>query len=135
MAQLTRETVQEQLYRLHLRFKDRNYTTSQLEILTDEYFEDFSRMGWSEENFIAAIRLAKERATRFLAVAEIVAVHEEICRNPPKPKVDGYLAEESLVRTPEKMAQGKNNCQVLRQLMVGEISEEEAKKKIIFVDN
>ncbi len=100
-------------------------------MLTDEYHEDFDDIGWSAENFLAAVRMARKRIEGIPSVKELIACHEEICRNPPKKTVAGFLEEEAWVDTPEANAARILAKKIVSVMMAREISEPEARKIVL----
>jgi hypothetical protein len=102
-----------------------------LAILTDEYLEDFEDMGWSAENFLTAVRMARKRYEGIPAVHELIACHEEICRNPPKKPVAGLIEEEAWVDTPEANAARIFAKKVVAVMLDKGISDTEAREIVL----
>ncbi|MDH4318555.1 MAG: hypothetical protein OEV64_09220 [Desulfobulbaceae bacterium] len=100
-------------------------------MLTDEYLEDFEDMGWTAENFLAAVRMARKRVEGIPSISELVSCHEEICRNPPRKPVAWLIGEDSLVKTPEMMEEGRFNCKVVSVMLSRGVSDKEAREIVL----
>lgn len=116
---------------MHIRSKFKKHTGSELIVLTDEYLEDFEDMGWSADNFLAAVRMARKRVDGIPSVKELVACHEEICRNPPKKPVAGLIGEEAWVDTPEANAARILAKNVVAVMLERGISDTEAREIVL----
>lgn len=78
---ITRNQVKEILYKLHLRHKEAGYTATELEILTDEYFDDLKHL--PSEGLDGAVKIVRSRCKFFPKVCDILKAYEEI---KPAPK-------------------------------------------------
>ena len=106
---LNRETVKKHIYRLSIRFKGNNYTNSQLELLTGEYFVDLVGKNVSEDAFNYAISEGRTEWDRFPTVKQIIDKSREY-----KPEQQKQLEEMPHFKTEEQL---KKNREEVRKIL------------------
>lgn len=109
---LKRETVQEQIYRLSIRFKGNNYTSAQLELLTGEYFVDLVGKDVSEDSFEYAIKEGRTEWERFPTVKQIIDKSREY-----KPEPVQQIEEMPFFKTEEQLAKNKEKVAGIIKMM------------------
>ncbi len=122
--------VQMALVRLYSHYPESGHDLDGLQQIAADYFEDLTDDRTSQEEFLQVVKLARRRCKFFPKIADIIELRNELRANPIRKPVAGLIAEESLVKTPEMIAAGKRNCEIVGLMLAHGIDEKEAGKML-----
>jgi len=125
--------VQSALAKLSLHYPEAGLTGEVIMELANDYLDDLRDERVSAREFDQAVRTARKRCNFFPKIADILAACKDD-RMRPRQNVAALIEEKSTVDTPEMLAAGKKNCQIISLMLKKKLTQEEALKKMTFFD-
>ena len=129
--ELTLRDVQAALAKLYSHYPEAGHNGDSLRQISADYFEDLTDDRTSAEEFADAVKLARRRCKFFPKIADIIEFRNELRANPIRKTVAGMIGEESLVKTPEMMEEGRFNCKVVSVMLDRGVSDTEAREIVL----